>query len=81
MCSARRQRRTAAVPPAEMQRHSRRRPGRSNQSGPAYMLTFSTQNMLKTLNPSILILVTPTLFQVFVKLPCPCQVHCPGNPV
>ena len=21
-----------------------------------------------------------TLFQVFVKLPCPCQVRCPGNP-
>ena len=33
----------------------------------------------EALKPSILI--TPTLFQVFVKLPCPCQVRCPGNPV
>ena len=32
----------------------------------------------EALKPSILI--TPTLFQVFVKLPCPCQARCPGNP-
>ena len=60
-----------------MQRRSRRRPGRSNQSGPADMLTVLTQNMqrLSTFNPH-----HSTLFQVFVKLPCPCQVRCLGNP-
>ena len=42
--SARRRGRSAAAPPAEMQRRSRRRPGRSNQSSPADMLTVSTQN-------------------------------------
>ena len=46
MCSERRRGRTAAAPPAEMQRRSRRRPDRSSQSGPAGMLTVSTQNML-----------------------------------
>ena len=50
MCSARRLGHTTAAPPAEMQRRSRRRPGRSNQSGPADMLTVSTQNMLKLSN-------------------------------
>ena len=38
--------RTAAAPPTEMQRRSRLRPGRSNQSDLADMLTVSTQNML-----------------------------------
>ena len=70
MCSARRLGRTAAAPPAEMQHHSRRRPGRSNQSGPADMLTVKHAKALK---PSILILVTPTFIQVFVKLPCSCS--------
>ena len=50
MCSVRRRGRTAAAPPAEMQRRSRRRPGRSNQSGPADMLTVSTQNMQRLSN-------------------------------
>ena len=50
MCSARRRGRTAAAPPAEMQRRSRRRPGQSNQLGPADMLTVSTQNMLRLSN-------------------------------
>ena len=49
-CAARRQGHTAAVPPAEMQRSSRRRLGRSNQSGPADMLTVSTQNMQRLSN-------------------------------
>ena len=50
MCSARRRGRSAAAPPAEIQRRSRRRPGRSNQSGPADMLTVSTQNMQRLSN-------------------------------
>ena len=50
MCSARRRGRSTVAPPAEMQRRSRRCPGRSNQSGPADMLTVSTQNMLSLLN-------------------------------
>ena len=50
MCSARRRGRSAAAPPAEMQRRSRRRPGRSNQSGLADMLTVSTQNMQRLSN-------------------------------
>ena len=29
--------------------------------------------------PSIIIPIIPTLFQVFVKLPCPCQARGPGN--
>ena len=33
----------------------------------------------EAIKPSILIQVRPTLFQDFVKLPCPCQVCCPGN--
>ena len=33
-----------------MQRRSRRRPGRSNQSGPANMLTVLTQNMQRLSN-------------------------------
>ena len=50
MCSARRRRRSAAAPPAEIQRRSRRCPGQSDQSGPADMLTFSTQNMQRLSN-------------------------------
>ena len=77
MCSARRLGRTAAASPAEMQRRSRRRPGRSNQSGqPTYRLDAKHAEALK---PSILILVTPTFIQVFIKLPCSCQVRCPVN--
>ena len=53
MCSARRRGRTAAAPPAEMQRRSRRCPGRSSHSGPAYMLTVSAQNMLRLSNLQI----------------------------
>ena len=70
MCSARRRGRSAAAPPAEMQRRSRRRPGRSK-------LTVSTQNMQRLSN---LQSSSSSLLQVFVKLPCPCQVRCPGNP-
>ena len=79
MCSARRWGRSAAAPPAEMQRRSRRRPGRSNQSGSADMLTVSTQSYAEALKPSILTPITPTLIQGFVKLPCPCQERCPSN--
>ena len=50
MCSTRRRGRTTAAPPAEMQRSSRRHPDRSNQSGPADMLTVSTQNMQRLSN-------------------------------
>ena len=74
MCSARRRGRSAAAPPAEMQRRSRPiQPFRSSRH--AYRLDTKHAEALK---PSILI--SPTLFQVFVKLPCPCQVRCPGNP-
>ena len=54
MCSARRRGRSAAAPPAEMQRRSRHRLGRSNQSGPADMLTVSMKKhaeALQTFNP------------------------------
>ena len=33
----------------------------------------------EALKPSILILVTPTFIQVFVKLPCSCKARCPGD--
>ena len=50
MCSARRRGGSAATPPAEMQRRSRHRQGRSNQSGPADMPTVLTQNMQRFSN-------------------------------
>ena len=62
MCSARRRGCSTAAPPAEMQRSSSRRLGRTNQSGPAYMLTLYCLDAkhAEALKPSILILITPT---------------------
>ena len=81
MCRARRRGRSAAALPAGNAAPQPSSPGpiqpvRSSRH--AYHLDAKHAEALK---PSILILITPTLFQVFVKLPCPCQAHCPGNPV
>ena len=42
---------------------------------------YVTQALLQSMqvNHVILILVTPTFIQIFVKLPCSCQARCPGN--
>jgi len=41
--------------------------------------SMSRSKHAEPLKPSILILITPTLIPVFVKLPCPCQARGPGN--
>ena len=48
-------------------------PVRSNRH--AYRLDAKHAEPLK---PSILVLMTPTFIQVFVKLPCPCQARSSG---
>ena len=81
MCSARRRGRSAAAPPAENAGPQPSSPGPIHpvrSSRHAYCLSAKYAEAVK---PSILILITPTYFQVFDKLPCLCQARFPGNQV